>query len=90
MVTSAVQQTSDNMPTKAERAELESKLKEIRTAVADMELRLKNLPFNKETEGMRDVMYKMVAELHRMERNMSALLQTDDEIENGGNSDGNY
>lgn len=55
-----------------------------------MELRLKNLPFNKETEGMREIMFKMVAELHRMERNMSALLQTDDEIENGGNSDGNY
>lgn len=56
--------------------------------VADMEVRLNNLPFRKETEEMHAVMSKMVAELHRMEHNLAVMLEIDDE--NGGHADGDY
>lgn len=82
-----MQQTSNNMPTKAE---LKNKLQEVHAAVVDMEMRLKGLPYRQETEEMRKVMFKMVKELHRMEDNITAMLQMDDENRNGGNADGNY
>ena len=81
-------QTSDNMPTDAERTDLKNKLQEVRTMVADMEVRLNALPYRRETEEMHCVMSKMVVELHRMERNLAAMLEIDDE--NGGHADGDY
>ena len=56
--------------------------------VADMEVRLNALPYRRETEEMHGIMSKMVVELHRMERNLAAMLEIDDE--NGGHVDGDY
>ena len=56
--------------------------------VADMEVRLNQLPYRKETEEMHQVMSKMVAELHRMEHNLAVMLEIDDE--KGGHADGDY
>ena len=76
------------MPTEVERTELKNKLQEVRTMVADMEVRLNALPYRRETEEMHGIMSKMVVELHRMERNLAAMLEIDDE--NGGHADGDY
>ena len=56
--------------------------------VADMEVRLNQLPYRKEREERQGVRSKMVVELHRMERNLAAMLEIDDE--NGGHADGDY
>lgn len=78
------------MPTKAEQAELQNKLQEVRTMVADMEKRLNGLPYREETKEMREVASKMVTELRKMEHNILAILQMDNKNGNGGNIDGNY
>lgn len=73
---------------KAEQAELQNKLQEVRTMAADMEARLNGLPYREETKEMREAASKMLIELRKMEYNIAAILQMDDMNGNGGNTDG--
>lgn len=73
---------------KAEQAELQNKLQEVRTMATDMEARLNGLPYREETKEMREVASQMLIELRKMEYNIAAILQMDDMNGNGGNTDG--
>lgn len=73
---------------KAEQAELQNKLQEVRAMATDMEARLNGLPYREETKEMREVASQMLIELRKMEYNIAAILQRDDMNGNGGNTDG--
>lgn len=73
-----------------ERRALTEKIEEIRKASAEMDARYARLPFNEETRELREMMGKMLGELHRMEENMQRLLRLGEDSEaEGGTENGN-
>lgn len=79
------------MTPREERAALQEKVEEIKKVTAEMDARFHRLPFNQETAQMREMMVKLLEELHRMERNIDALLQlesADEQISEGGTENG--
>ena len=79
------------MTPEEERRALREKAEELRKVTAQTEERMASLPYNAETEPLRETMRKLMEEVHRMEGNIPSMLEISEKQEiEGGNNNGNH
>lgn len=79
------------MTPEEERRALAEKAEELSRTRAETERRLAAMPYSEQTAQLRATMEELVSQLHRMERNLEAMLRlAGEETTEGGTENGSY